>query len=261
MTKNRLQLVIALAIAAVLLVGGFFLGVQPQLAAAASNRTQQRSIEATNQTYRAELSRLAAQAGKLPAMRREAAALVASIPSSANTAAFYKEVGAIASNTGVTISGITTSYATAYTPPAAATGASGGTTSEPTGTTTPSPSASATAAAPSAVVPTGPAPFTDPKITAANFSTIAVSIGITGSFDQALAFTKGVQSGRRLFLVDDVKSETADSSALDGSAAASGATSWTLSGFIYVLSDAASAQASQGSASATATATATPANG
>jgi len=246
MTKNRLQLVIALAIGAVVLVGGFFLGVQPQLTAAAANRAQQHSIDATNDTYRTELARLAAQSAKLPAMRREAAALDRSIPASANTSAFYKEVNAVAASTGVTVSGITTSWAAAYTPPAveaAAAAPTGTSTSAAPSTPSPSPSPSASAPTPSIA-----APVTDPQITASNFSTIAMSIQVTGSFEQALAFTSGVQNGERLFLVNDIKSDrqetTDDPTATSGDG---GTTGWTLSGFIYVLSDAAFAQDSQAS--------------
>lgn len=252
MTKNRLHLVIALAIGAVVLVGGFFLGVQPQLASAASNREQQQSIDSTNDTYRAELARLAAQSAKLPAMRREAAALERSVPSSAETSAFYKEVDGVAASTGVTVSGITTSWAAAYTPPVTETPATTPTdAASPSAAATPSPTTTATPSTPAVT-----APVTDAQITASNFSTIAISIDVTGSFEQALAFTSGVQNGERLFLVNDIKStraETTDGSATDGSttgaSAGSGATTWTLSGFIYVLSDAASAQSSQKSES------------
>lgn len=251
MTKNRMHLVIALAIGAVVLVGGFFLGVQPQLASAAANREQQQSIDSTNDTYRAELARLAAQSAKLPAMQRQAAALGRSVPSSADTSSFYKEVNAVAASSGVTVSGITTSWAAAYTPPAAEPAA---------GTPTDSSTASAgstPAATPSATpsAPAAAAPVTNAQITASNFSTIAISIDVTGSFEQALAFTSGVQNGERLFLVNDIKSaraETTDGSTTDATAG-SGATTWTLSGFIYVLSDAASAQSSQKSESGSGT--------
>lgn len=249
MTRNRLHLVIALAIGVVLLAGGFFLGVQPQLAAAAANREQLRTIDSTNDGYRTELARLAAQSEQLPAMRREADALATSIPSSADTASFYKEVDRVAASAGVTVDGITTSWAAAYTPPeapAAAAGAAAEPSTEASGSATPSPSAEPS-------TPVAAAPATDAQITGANFSTIAISIGVTGSFEQALAFTSGIQNGDRLFLVNDIKSTREDTAAdgtapADGSAAASGSgtTTWTLSGYVYVLSDAAAAQASQG---------------
>ncbi|KTR22820.1 hypothetical protein NS330_04080, partial [Curtobacterium citreum] len=108
MTRNRLHLVVALVIGSVVLVGGFFLGVQPQLAAAAANRQQQASIEATNETYRSELARLAEQSKELPSKQQELATLEASVPSTPATAAFYKEIDAVASSSGVTVTGITT---------------------------------------------------------------------------------------------------------------------------------------------------------
>jgi len=239
-TKNRLQLVIALAVGLLIVAGGALLGVQPQLAQAAANHSQQRDIEALNRTYQAELNRLAGRATELDAMKAGLATLQSSVPSTADTAAFYKEIDQVALASGVTVANITTSNAAAYTPPQA-----------PTTETSPSPSASATAepsAPASPSVPVAPQPVTNGKITGANFSTIAISIDVTGDFAQALAFTKGMQEGTRLFLVDDIASQKDDG--VDGESAPS--TSWTLSGYIYVLADANAAKQSQ---------TAAPTNG
>jgi Tfp pilus assembly protein PilO len=241
-TKNRLQLVIALAVGLLIVAGGVLLGVQPQLAQAAANHSQQRDIEALNRTYQAELNRLAGRATELDDMKAGLATLQSSVPSTADTAAFYKEIDQVALASGVTVANITTSNAAAYSPPQAPT----------TGTSpSPSPSASATAepsAPASPSVPVAPQPVTDGKITGANFSTIAISIDVTGDFAQALAFTKGMQQGTRLFLVDDIASQKDDG--VDGETAPS--TSWTLSGYIYVLADA---------DAATQTQTAAPSNG
>ena len=254
MTKNRLQLIVALAIGALLLVGGFFLGVQPQLAATAENREQRQTIDTTNDKYRTELGRLAAQSAKLPTMQREAAALEKSIPASASTSTFYKEVDGVAASTGVTVAGITTSWAEAYTPPATQASPGGAPTDAATTAPTATPS-------PAPTPPAVPAPVTDAQITASNFSTISISIDVTGSFAQALAFTSGVQNGDRLFLVNDIKSERAETTDATATATDSGATTWTLSGYIYVLSDAVSAKNSQASEQVSDTAPTTSTNG
>jgi len=233
-TRNRLQLVIAVAVGLLIVAGGALLGVQPQLAQAAANRSQQQDIEETNRTYQAELDRLATQSTKLDAMKADLTTLQASVPSTADTAAFYKEIDQVALASGVTVAGITTSNAAAYTPPQAPAAS--------TASSPPSASASATTspiASPS--VPAAPQPVTDSSITPANFSTIAVSIDVTGDFAQALAFTKGMQHGTRLFLVNDIGSQKDDG--VEGESAPS--TSWTLSGYIYVLADAKAAQGTQ----------------
>ena len=244
MTKNRLQLVIALAVGLLLVAGGALLGVQPQLAQAAANHSQQRDIEALNRTYQEELNRLAGRATELDEMKAGLATLQSSVQSTADTAAFYKEIDEVALASGVTVANITTSNAAAYSPPQTPT-------TETSPSSSPSPSASATAepsAPASPSVPVAPQPVTDGKITGANFSTIAISIDVTGDFAQALAFTKGMQQGTRLFLVDDIASQKDDG--VDGETAPS--TSWTLSGYIYVLAPAEAAPPTQ---------TAAPANG
>lgn len=255
MTRNRLHLVVALVIGSVVLVGGFFLGVQPQLAAAAANRQQQASIEATNETYRSELARLAEQSKELPSKQQELATLEASVPSTPATAAFYKEIDAVASSSGVTVTGITTAWAAAYAPPVS-TGTTGGVPASTGTSATPVPSGEPTAAAPTS--PVAPATKTDSRITGANFSTIAVSIDVSGSFAQALQFTKGVQSGERLFLVNGITSQQQETAADASAAPTAGGTTWTLSGFVYVLADAKAAQVSQATENASATPAATP---
>ena len=233
MTRSRLQLVIALAVGVLIVAGGTLLGVQPQLAQASANHAQQQDIEATNRTYQAELDRLANQATKLDAMKSELATLESSVPSTADTATFYKEIDRVAQASGVTVTGITTSNAAAYTPPAVPT-------VDPSVTeATASPSATAEpSTAPSPSAPAAPQPLTDTMITGANFSTIAVNMDVTGDFAQALAFTRGMQQGPRLFLINDITSQRED--AQDGESAPS--TSWTLSGYIYVLADAQAGQ-------------------
>ncbi|MCS5512008.1 hypothetical protein NY537_04515 [Curtobacterium flaccumfaciens pv. betae] len=220
MTRNRLNMLLAVVAMVVVALAGFFLGVQPHLAQAASDRTDQVTVDATNRTTAAELARLKERAESLPKLKAELAALTASVPSSASMSSFYGAVDSVAAKAGVKVSAITTSDAVAYTAPAAATGAAAeatdGATAEPT-----------TGAADGAT-----APLTDPAISAANFSAIPVSVSVDGSFDQALSFVGGMQDGARLFLVTTVSSSVSQDST-DPAAAA--ATTWTFGGYVYVL--------------------------
>lgn len=226
MTRNRLNMLLAVVAMVVVALAGFFLGVQPHLAQAASDRTDQVSVDATNRTTAAELARLKDRAKSLPAMKAELAELTTSVPSSANMSSFYGAVDGVAARAGVKVSAITTSDALAYTAPVAASTAAGTEDSSASapGEATPEPTAASTGAA--------TAPVTDPAISAANFSAIPVSVSVDGSFDQALSFVGGMQDGARLFLVTTVSSSISQDST-DPAAAA--ATTWTFGGYVYVL--------------------------
>ena len=220
MTRNRLNMLLAVVAMVVVALAGFFLGVQPHLAQAASDRTDQVTVDATNRTTAAELARLKERAESLPKLKAELAALTASVPSSASMSSFYGAVDSVAAKAGVKVSAITTSDAVAYTAPAAATDAA----AEATDGATAEPTTGATDEA--------TAPLTDPAISAANFSAIPVSVSVDGSFDQALSFVGGMQDGARLFLVTTVSSSVSQDST-DPAAAA--ATTWTFGGYVYVL--------------------------
>lgn len=229
MTRNRLNMLIAVVAMVVVALAGFFLGVQPQLAQAANDRVEQTSVDATNRTTAAELARLKERAKSLPALKAELAKLTASVPSSANMSSFYGAVDGVAASSGVKVSAITTSDAVAYTAPVSAgTATDAEATDDPTADATPTATAAPTA------------PLTDPAISSKNFSAIPVSVSVDGSFDQALAFVGGLQEGARLFLVNTVSSSATQDST-DQSAAAS--TTWTFGGYVYVLTTETSASA------------------
>ncbi|ROP63288.1 hypothetical protein [Curtobacterium sp. ZW137] len=246
MNRNRLSLIIALVVAVGVLAGGWFLGVQPQLAAASANSTQQQDIDATNAANRLELTRLAKAYTELDQTKADLARLRSSVPETADTTPFLKALDFDATNVGVTITSITLDDAVVYAPPSDAAGSS--TAGEPTAsasaTSAPSPAGMPTTAA----TPSATAPHTDSSITGANFSLIPVTVSVTGSYDQALAFTKAVQKGERLFLVSAIAatSDAEDGNPMDNQA-------WSLSGSIYVLAEA--------SATSTASPAATPRNG
>lgn len=224
MTRNRLNMLIAVVAMVVVALAGFFLGVQPQLAQAANDRVEQTSVDATNRVTAAELARLRDRAKSLPALKAELAKLTASVPSGANMSSFYGAVDGVAASSGVKVSAITTSDAVAYTAPVAAD------TDADAEEATPETTATATATGePTAAATT---PLTDPAISGKNFSAIPVSVSVDGSFDQALAFVGGLQDGARLFLVNAVSSSAAQDST-DQTAAPS--TTWTFGGYVYVL--------------------------
>lgn len=233
------MLLLAGLAAVVVIVGGFFLGVRPQLDRAAAARSDASSIDATNAVTRAELDRLREQAKTLPQQKAELEALRRSVPSTASSSAFISALNTTADQAGVTVSSLTVGDAQAYLPPVAPEGSP--TAATDSASTAPSPSSDATAAP----VPAGAqalAPMTSSSITAQNFSVVPVSVSVNGDFAQALAFVKGVQTSDRLFLITSISSSMSAPSEADDAGAA--APSWSFSGSVYVLSDEVQAEAS-----------------
>lgn len=228
MTKHHLSLVIALVVGVAVLAGGWFLGVQPQLAVAASNQAQQTTIDATNDRNRAELTRLAAAFSGLDATKAELEQLRASVPSTVDTESFVREIDANAAAAGVQVTNVTIGDATPYAPASAEPASSA--------TATPGTASEGDEAAPSADA------RTDPAITGTNFSLVPVTVAVHGSYDEALAFTKSMQTGARLFLVSGIAAASEDE---DGTPPMQ-SQSWSLSGSVYVLADPSSSTSANG---------------
>ncbi|MBD8537893.1 hypothetical protein [Frigoribacterium sp. CFBP 8751] len=244
MDRNRMMLIAAALTAVVVLALGFLVGVQPQLVAASSAESQQQSVEAQNETLRESLATLEADNAKLPDLKSELATLDTSVPSQAALSSFLTELDQLAGASGTTVTGFTSSDATAYEPTTtdvAAPAATDAAASDAAGT---APAATAPAA------PTAPELVTDPLVTATNFSSIPITVSIQGSYAQARDFLSKLQSGSRLFLVTTFAS-TGSSEAGDATGVPD---QWTVGGLVYVLQDAAATQADQAAETPAATA-------
>lgn len=185
---------------AVVVVGGWFLGIQPQLSAAnaaGESRTTEAAQNAASERLLTTLKRDFEGIGEL---KNSNATLRRSVPSSAQLSTFVTELDALSGQNGVAVTTITVSDAKAYTPPvivaAAVTGAAAG--------PTPSPSATAAPVVAAPVAPEAPLLVTNPKITAANFIAIPIELKISGPYANVLDFVKGLQAGERLFLVTNL---------------------------------------------------------
>jgi Tfp pilus assembly protein PilO len=104
MNRNKLSLIIAGLAALALVLGGWFVGVQPQLASAATSAQQRSDIDSRNDTVRAELTRLEQQYKALGTLKSELATLESSIPDSTDTTPFIKELNQLADANAVSIS-------------------------------------------------------------------------------------------------------------------------------------------------------------
>lgn len=192
-------LVSGAAIVAVL-AGGWFVGVQPQLAAADTSTQTAVGQEAQNQVTRVKLAGLAKAAAKVDAMTAQNAVLLKSVPTILKPNTFIRRVSEVAALDGVTVMSVAPGLAVPYSAPApvAAAGAA------------PAPALAATA----------------PSITAANFTVVPVTVIVTGDADSALQFAHDIQNDERTFAVTGYQTAKAEDSA-DVTA--------TLNGFIYTL--------------------------
>jgi len=240
MQSHRLISGATILLMIVLVVAGWFLVAQPQLAAAATANTALTGVQTEIARTQATIAQLRSQQKDLPKLEKELAALRTSIPATAAASSYIQGLNALAASAGVTLTSISVSDGVAYTAPvppqAGATPSKGG--------GAPTPTASPTPAAP--VKPTGWVPKSDPRITGSNFVAIPVSIATVGDWNATLSFFHELQSGKRLFLVAGFTTDTAaapvtpsptSKTTKTAPAATVPQVTSKITGFIYVLLD------------------------
>jgi hypothetical protein len=245
MDKNKLWIIGSVLVMVIVLALGWFLGIAPQLANAASAGVQRLDVQALNATQEATLAKLKRDYANIGELNAQLADLSESVPSDTAIPAFVDEVDAIGAATGVTVAGISVADAKPYEPVTAPAPAGAAATPGPTGTPTPAPAATPTPTPTPTAVP-GMPPVTNPKLTSANFSSLAVTLTLKGTFAQALDFVNGIQRGKRLFLVDGITTSSSGSSSSTGSTSAPGghgADTATITGLIFVVTPPSSAPA------------------
>lgn len=243
MDKNRMWILGSAIVMVGVLVLGWFIGIQPQLAAKALNDVQRYSVEAENGATEAALTVLKADFDNIDALRTELATLRGSIPAVAGISAFLTEVDAIRASSETTVTSISVADPVAYTMPATAVVVPEVPAEVPAEGTEAEPEETTDAVAPE--VPTGPvAPLvpTDPAITEGNFVAIPISLVIEGSYASGLDFVDKLQHGTRLFMVTNFTSSPRDGAAApeegaeDAGPVEADATT-TITGYIYALLD------------------------
>ncbi|KQO97393.1 hypothetical protein [Leifsonia sp. Leaf264] len=250
MNATRLWIIGATLVAVLLVAGGWFLGISPQLAAAAAADSQRASVLVQNTGLEADLASMIADSKHIKEEKAKLAALQRSIPADVDISDFMREVLASATQRTVAITGVTVGegqpYAGAVEKPAAAaaTPAAEGSTSTPT----PSPSASPAATpAPAAAASTDSAAMGEPTsslVTPTNFVAIPISLTVSGENANVLDFVESLQSGSRLMLVNVLTTKQAAAAATadsgDGDAPVQAtlptgtAVDSTISGYVYV---------------------------
>ena len=212
--RNRIFVIASVIGMVAVLLAGWFLGVSPQLSAAASDDTQRATVDGQNDALRVVVTQLIADEKDLPKLKEDLSVLQRSIPRMADTSKFIDDLNGIAVATGVAVSSITLSDALAYVAPVSA---------APVAVQPVDAAAAAPIAAP--VDPLVPSAVTNPLVTTKNFVLVPITIQTKGAYEQVLNFVNGIQTGSRLFLATSVKSNIG----------ADGITTGTITGYIYVL--------------------------
>ena len=234
MDKNRLWIIGSVLLMAVVLSLGWFIGVAPQLAAVATADAQRAQVQTLNAQHQATLAQLKRDFAHLSVLKGQLADLSRSVPADSAMSAFVDEVNALAATTGVTVTGVSVADAKPYAP-VAPPAASGGAT--PTGTPSPSPSSPAATPTPtpSPTAVAGMPPITSSELDSKNFSSLAITLDVAGSYDQVLSFVDGIQSGERLFLVSGITTEPGTGKGGTTAPNPTGAQKATISGLVYVV--------------------------
>jgi len=169
MNVTKLWAVTSALVVIVVAALGYFVGVQPQLGAAATANETRSGVENQNAIHEITLARLAADAENLPALQEALANARVSIPAQANLSTFLQQLSDLAGGSGVTIASFTTQDALGF------------------------------VAAPE-IADALPA-----SITQEQFILIPVQMEVVGPRANVLDFIERVQTGGRLVLVTDVR--------------------------------------------------------
>jgi len=201
----RIWVIAAAAAVLTVVAGGWFIGVQPQLAAAQGTDQTATSVEMQNRATRLKLAALTKAAAKVDVVTAENAVLLKAAPTILKPNTFFRRLDEVAALDGVDVKTIMPGDAFAYTPPAS---------SEGDGTAT------------AGTVPAPALAKTDPLISGANFTVVPVQVTVTGSADAVAQYAHDIQNDERMFAISSLQMSKDDKSST---------VTASLSGFIYTL--------------------------
>ncbi|MGY4642602.1 hypothetical protein [Cellulomonas sp. URHB0016] len=215
--------------ALVILIAAWFLGVSPQLSAAADNKEQAQAQTDANLQLESKIAVLATQFAKLDEYKAQLAAARLQIPTDAQLAAYQRELNQIASAHEVVIVNLSVNSSTEIkvAAPAAAAPVEGDAAAGGDAAAEPDPAAAADAAAAASLDVPG-------------FYEVPVSLEVIGTYQNVLAFVQDAQAGTtRLLMVTGVNGASQGAAEASGGrpATAPGDLDVVLSGSLFALAD------------------------
>lgn len=205
--KTRLWALVTGLLGVLVILYGVFAGLVPQLQNATQIRTETDGVELIIQTQEAQLAQLQQADQDAEDLKDELRELEAAIPLNPNWPEFLQEMQQLQSATGAIVSEITAQ-------PAILPGAATETVADPTAAEVADGETTDPAANPTETTPAATATLVH----------IPISLTVTGTPDQVAAFIKAVQTGERLFKVNDVSIDSTGE-----------VTNGTANGAIYVV--------------------------
>lgn len=188
--KTRLWVLITGVLCAFVVLYGVIAGLLPQLSAAATTRTLADTTALTVETQRAQLATLQQADEDAAALRSELEELEIAIPVTTDWPVFLRELAAIQSQSGATLSEFSVGQAILPTP----------------ATEDPAAADPAVEAAPDAAVADASAsdPAAGAAVSATGLVEIPITITVTGTPDQVAQFFRSLQTGERLVFAQSV---------------------------------------------------------
>lgn len=184
----------------VLAAGGWFIGVQPQLAHADEASAAATATESQVATTQAKVAALSKAAASQADLESKVAVLDKAVPSALQANTFVRRVNSVAALDAVDLQSIAVGGAVAYTAPEAAGASTAAAAATPSAAATPAPSETTAAAAP-AVAAAPVLAATDPLVTSQNFTVIPMTVVVKGTGSAGLQFIKDLQRDERLYLI------------------------------------------------------------
>ncbi len=201
MSGARLWTMGSVLVIIALVAGTWFIGISPLLAAAALSNDERANVEQQNLIHEATIVGLQQQFDDIDRLRVELDEMQAAIPEALDLPDLINELNRRSANAGVTVMSLTLGAATPYLPVA--------------GTDQADPQFAAAVAA----------------LTPENLLVVPMDLAITGDYGDVMAFVSSIQGGERLVLVHDLALVT-------GAMASDSVAEYTLSGQLFVLTDA-----------------------
>jgi Tfp pilus assembly protein PilO len=215
MTRTKLWIVAIALVAVVVVLLGWFTGIEPKLAEARKADNERASVATVNEAHERTVLTLRKLDDRLPELEKDLAAFRVALPTDPAVSTLLGQLNELALKNSVGIESITAGTPLELTPPAPVPGAA------------PAP-ADSTADVPAADQPTPDAPAADAPAVPVTTDLISIPITVIVNGDAAsmAAFIRSVQYGPRLFLVTDLVID------IEGSGGKS-----TLDGLVYVQPD------------------------
>lgn len=197
MSRTKLMVIVAALAIVAILGGGWFLGVQPLIAAAEASDVDRATVETLNAAQQARITELDDANDRLPELQDDLDELMRSIPDSGSLSGFLREISKMSGDAGVTLSTLTAGDAVMLSDAATAAAAAA-----PVPAAAEAPAATTEAGAtPAPVDPAAAAGAAVPVAAVPGMIAMPLQISATGTLDSLQSFVDRLQKADRFISI------------------------------------------------------------